>query len=174
DDTYTEEPAQDGERTVVLRRVGKVGVVGAVYHICAGPHEDYPAVQVLNDILVAEPSGRLYQALVESKQASSVSGSVFPTHDPGVIEFLAQTDPSKLDNVRETMIGLLEKLPAGQFTDEEVERAKRRLLKSRENMMTNPGRVAIELSEWAAQGDWRLFFLHPDRGAKVTASDVAR
>src|SRR5262249_52306272 len=31
DTTYTEEPAQDGERTVVLRRVGKVGVVGAVY-----------------------------------------------------------------------------------------------------------------------------------------------
>ena len=28
DDTYTEEPAQDGERTVVLRRVGTVGSVG--------------------------------------------------------------------------------------------------------------------------------------------------
>jgi hypothetical protein len=46
-DTYTEEPPQDGERTVVLRRVGKVGVVGAVYHICAGSHEDFPAVEVL-------------------------------------------------------------------------------------------------------------------------------
>src|SRR3989440_9968606 len=32
-DTYTEEPAQDGERTVALRRVGKVGLVGAAYHI---------------------------------------------------------------------------------------------------------------------------------------------
>src|SRR5947208_1490728 len=28
DDTYTEEPAQDGERTVILRRVGTVGWVG--------------------------------------------------------------------------------------------------------------------------------------------------
>src|SRR5262249_11459788 len=28
DDTYTEEPPQDGERTVILRRVGKVGIVG--------------------------------------------------------------------------------------------------------------------------------------------------
>src|SRR5262249_36789532 len=36
DATYTEEPPQDGERTVVLRRVGKIGVVGAIYHICAG------------------------------------------------------------------------------------------------------------------------------------------
>src|SRR5262249_22301035 len=31
-----------------------------------------------------------------------------------------------------------------------------------------------ELSEWASQGDWRLFFLHRDRVAKVTPSDVAR
>src|SRR5438067_2389912 len=44
-ETYTEEPAQDGERTVVLRRVGNVGVVGAMYHVCAGAHEDHPAVE---------------------------------------------------------------------------------------------------------------------------------
>src|SRR5271170_6279643 len=31
--TYTEEPPQDGERTVTLRRVGVVGSVGAAYHI---------------------------------------------------------------------------------------------------------------------------------------------
>src|SRR5438046_3099634 len=33
DTTYTEEPPQDGERNVTLRRVGKVGVVGIIYHI---------------------------------------------------------------------------------------------------------------------------------------------
>src|SRR5262249_10548905 len=31
--TYTEEPAQDGERQVVLRRVGKVGSVAVAYHM---------------------------------------------------------------------------------------------------------------------------------------------
>src|SRR6266851_1093512 len=36
DTTYTEEPAQDGERLVTLRRVGHVGAVGVVYHIPAG------------------------------------------------------------------------------------------------------------------------------------------
>src|SRR5499427_4748538 len=38
DDTYTEEPPQDGERTVVLRRVGTVGEVGVVYHIPSASH----------------------------------------------------------------------------------------------------------------------------------------
>ena len=95
----------------------------------------------------------------------------FPTHDPGVIEFLAQTDPNKLEGARETMITLLEKLPTASFTAEDVERAKRQLLKDRERLMTQPGRVATELSEWAAQGDWRLFCLHRDRVSKVTPSD---
>ena len=31
--TYTEEPAQDGDHNVVLRRVGAVGMAGLVYHI---------------------------------------------------------------------------------------------------------------------------------------------
>src|SRR5205085_929841 len=74
-ETYTEEPAQDGERNVVLRRVGTVGVVGAMYHVCAGSHEDHPAVEVLADILDAEPTGRLYKALVDTHLANRVSAS---------------------------------------------------------------------------------------------------
>ena len=38
DDTYTEEPPQDGERSVVLRRVGTVGSVGVAYHLAVGSH----------------------------------------------------------------------------------------------------------------------------------------
>jgi zinc protease len=41
--TYTEEPPQEGERTVVLRRVGDIAVVDAAYHMPAGPHEDSAA-----------------------------------------------------------------------------------------------------------------------------------
>src|SRR5207248_694866 len=56
---YTEEPPQDGERSVVLRRVGKVAVVESVYHVPAAIHEEYPAVDVLGMILGNTPSGRL-------------------------------------------------------------------------------------------------------------------
>ena len=34
--TYTEEPPQDGERVVTLRRVGDVGLVGLLYHVPSG------------------------------------------------------------------------------------------------------------------------------------------
>src|SRR5262249_1543019 len=132
EETYTEEPPQDGERNVVLRRVGSVGAGCVRYPICAGPHEDMAAVEVLNNLLTAQPSGRLYQALVVSKKATSISGSAENYHDPGMLEFSAQVDKNgSVEAVRDTLIEELEKLPGEKFNDEEVERAKRRLLKNR-------------------------------------------
>lgn len=173
--TYTEEPAQDGERSVVLRRVGKVGVVGVLYHVPAGAHEDFPAVEVLNNILASEPSGRLYKALVESKKATNIQGGAYSWHDPGIIEFQSEVDPQKpLEPVRDTLIDQLENFTKEKPTAEEVERAKRQLLKDRELLMTKSNRIGIVLSDWGAKGDWRLFFLHRDRLEKVTPADVER
>ena len=49
--TYTEEPPQDGERMVTLRRVGDVGLVGLLYHVPAASHAEFPAVEILGQIL---------------------------------------------------------------------------------------------------------------------------
>ena len=86
DNTYTDEPAQDGERNVILRRVGNVAVVGTLYHIPAASHPDNAAVEMLGAILGDTPSGRLYKGLVETKKATSVESDVTNWHDPGVVE----------------------------------------------------------------------------------------
>ena len=65
-ETYTAEPAQDGERTVTLRRVGDFQLAMAAYHIPAGSHAEYPAVQVLAH-LAGDPTGR--KALQERRRA---------------------------------------------------------------------------------------------------------
>ncbi len=88
--TYTEEPTQDGEREVVLRRVGDIQAVAAAYHIPAGSHPDSAALEVLEAILDESPSGRLYKALVESKKAMATGGDIFQFHDPSLAVFSAQ------------------------------------------------------------------------------------
>jgi len=170
--TYTEEPAQDGERHVTLRRVGTVGATGAVYHIPAAAHADFPACEVLQQVLTDEPNGRLYKALVETKKATSVGGYSFTVHDPSVLIFSAQTEPEKTEAARDAMIETLESLASKPITKEEVDRVKRQLLQGRERVLANSQSFAINLSEWAACGDWRLFFLHRDLIEKVTAEDV--
>jgi zinc protease len=177
DKTYTEEPAQDGERQVVLRRVGKVGAVGALYHIPAAAHEDFAACEVLAYLLGYEPNGRLYKALVKTKKATRVSGTAEGCHDPGVLQVVVQTeskDEDALVALRTDMAEALEKLAGEKFTQEEVDRVKQKLLKHRALLMTDANSVGTELTEWVAKGDWRLFFLHRDRLEKVTPEDVSR
>ncbi len=175
DQTYTEEPAQDGERTVTLRRVGDVAVVGAVYHIPAGAHPDFPAIDVLEAILTQQPAGRLYKALVEQKKAADLSGAAFAWHDPGALRLMAEVaSGNPPEAVLEAMLDTLELLVDRGVTKEEVERAKQRLLKQREMSASDSAEIAIELSEWAAQGDWRLYFLYRDRLEQISVEDVNR
>lgn len=173
--TYTEEPAQDGERGVILRRVGDVGIVAALYHVPAASHPEFPAVQVLASILADEPSGRLYRALVETKKATNTRAGAFAFKDPGLLQMSATVnskDRATLESVRQLLIDTAESVAKTGVTSEEVSRARTQQLKESELAMTDPNRLAIELSEWAAQGDWRLFFLNRDNMEKVTPEQV--
>jgi zinc protease len=173
DTTYTDEPPQDGERTVVLRRVGDTAVVGVAYHVPAGPHPDFAAVQVAANVLTSQPSGRLYKALVETRKAASVFGSAQPLHDPGVLEIVAQVGREQsVDEVRDTLLKLVEEAASQGVTNEEVRRAKQQILKQRELAREDTSQLAVGISNWAAQGDWRLYFLNRDRIEAVTADQV--
>jgi zinc protease len=173
ENTYTEEPAQDGERRVVLRRVGNVGLASVLYHVPSGPHPDYVPLDVLEYILTSSPSGRLYEALVKTKKAAFVSGSVFALHDPGVLQMMAQVAAGhEPQDVLDEMSAIIEAIGVDGVTAEEVERAKRHWLKQWELSMADSAQVAVQLSEWAAQGDWRLMFLYRDRLEQVTPESV--
>ncbi|OJW17912.1 MAG: pseudouridine synthase [Planctomycetales bacterium 71-10] len=175
--TYTEEPPQDGERVVTLRRVGDVGVVGLAYHVPSGPQADFPALEVLSDVLSSQPSGRLYKALVETRKAASVFAFASPSHDPGLFMIAARVNTkerAELEKVRDVIYAEIDKVAKEGVTDEEVGRAVRRYLKDFEMSASDPNSIALELSEWAAQGDWRLYFLARDRMEKVKPEDVKR
>jgi zinc protease len=173
DRTYTEEPPQDGQRTVTLRRVGDTGLVGVAYHVPSGPDPEFAAVQVLSYILATEPAGRLYKALVETQKATSVFGWVRPQHDPGLMYQMAEVrKDDSLEVVRDTLLETIERVGEEGVTQEEVDRVRQQILKQRELQMSDSSQVAVDLSNWASQGDWRLFFLYRDRIEQVTPEQV--
>jgi zinc protease len=173
--TYTEEPTQDGERLVTLRRVGDVSALSAVYHVPQGAHPDFAAIDVLTHVLGTPPSGRLYKALVESKKAASAGAFSLQLHDPGVLAFSAEVrEGQSLDVARDALLKTVEEAARTPFSEDEVARARTALLKQVELMLNDSESAAIQLSEWAAIGDWRLLFLHRDRIEAVTPADVTR
>ncbi len=173
--TYTVEPTQDGERSITLRRVGDSQGLMLIYHVPSGSHPDDAPLNVLAGVLGDSPSGRLYKALVDNKKAVGASMGVEDLHDPGFMEASVRlkTDQS-LDEARAILLKVVEGLPNEPPTKEEVERVKTRLLKNIEQEMNDSQAVALDLSEYASQGDWRLMFLTRDRIKAVTEADVLR
>ncbi len=173
--TYTEEPTQDGEREVTLRRVGETAALSALYHVPEGAHPDFAAIDVLTEVLGDNPSGRLYKALVEPKKASRAGAYNMQLQDPGVLAFSAQLrEGQSMETARAALLKTVEEASRTPFTEEEVARAKTSLLKQVELILNDSERAAIHLSEWAAIGDWRLLFLHRDRIEAVKPEDVTR
>ena len=171
--TYTTEPAQDGERIVTLRRVGDVQAAIAAYHVPAGSHEEFAAVRVLTHLLGTEPSGRLYNKLVVPGLAASAWAFAWQLGEPGVL--LASATVRKegsLTDATDAMLEALHGIAEAPPTEEEVRRAQTDFAAGFELSFNNPQAIALQLSEWASMGDWRLMFLHRDRIAQVTPEDV--
>jgi zinc protease len=173
--TYTAEPPQDGEREVVLHRVGDTQQLLVGYHIPSASHPDSSVFDVLAFVLGNAPSGRLYKALVESKLATRVSADEYELHDPGM--FLMGAEMLKTQDfqvVEDTLLRVVDNLVKEPPTEEEVNRAKNNILKNFELAMTNTASIARALSENIASGDWRLRFLDRDQIEKITPADVLR
>src|SRR5216684_1803085 len=125
EEPYTAEPAQDGERSATLRRVGDVQALAVAYHIPAESHPDSAAVQVLSRLLTDTPSGRLYKALVETKKATSVSSFLPGLHDPGFVVLHAEVrQEQSLDDAKKIFLQTIDELKATPPTKEEVDRAR--------------------------------------------------
>lgn len=171
--SYTVEPTQDGERFVELKRTGDIQMIMAAYHVMPGSHKDYPALEVLTEVLTSEPNGKLYKNMVNTKKASSQFGFSFQLFDPGMVLFGAEVLKEKsLDEARHAFTATLDSAATTKPSAEEVERAKTTLLKNWDLEFRNSERIGLSISEAIATGDWRLAFLSRDNIRKVTADDV--
>ena len=138
--------------------------VAVTYHTPPGPHSDYPAVAVIEELMTNEPGGRIYKALVESNKASSQWGFAPGLAEGGFIYFNADVrKDNDIQLAKETMLATLDDLKTNPPTQEEVDRAKARIIKNWELAYNSSDRVGLTMSEAIAAGDWRLFFLFRDR-----------
>jgi len=172
---YTQDPVQDGERSVTLRRVGNSQFLGMMFHTVRGADPDFVATDVLGDVLSVAPSGRLYKALVETKKATAVQASAEALADPGTLTFFAQIpDGESIEPARAAMLATFADIAKNPITEAEVARIRAQAAKYFDDVMSDPQNFGVAISESIALGDWRLFFVQRDRYRTVTPADVQR
>ena len=171
--TYTRDAVQQGAREVSVKRVGDTQLAAVLYHTAAASHPDAVAMEALSDILADTPNGRLHKELVEKNKAVSIAPWNFSLKEPGYIIFMAEL--GKEQSIADLRAGLqeaLENIKAQPVTEQELQRAKTSLMVGFDDTMNDPQRLAMQLSESAASGDWRLLFWERDRLEALTAQQV--
>lgn len=171
--TYTQDPAQDGGREVNVRRTGDTQLTAVLYHTAAGSHKDSAAMAALSEVLGSTPNGRLHQNMVEKKLAVNVNPWNFELAERGYVVFMAELSKTQnLQEARKVLLAELEGIQQKPVTEQELKRAKASLLSEIDNTINDPQKLAVQLSESIANGDWRLFFLQRDRIEALSIADL--
>jgi zinc protease len=132
-------------------------------------------LNVLGAILSAGENSRLSRALVDKSLASSASGDIGPSHDPGLFLLSAHLAPSVTHRqVEDALLAEIERVKKDGVTQEEVARAISQYQASQSYGRDGTSRVAAALNEWIATGDWTYYVTYIDKIARVTPADVQR
>lgn len=171
---YTVEPPQDGERTVVVRRVGGQPILLSYYHVPAMAHPDSAPLLVLGLMLSLQPSGQLYKDLVEPKLALAAGLTGLGGADPGGIRAFAVLPPdADKAAVEQRLLDIVEGRTGKPFEESELVRVRELALMSYREQMKNPEALIQQISSLGAT-DWRLLFQLMEDIPKVTLADVER
>ena len=194
-EVYTEEPQQQGERRLVIRRVGELPVVQIAFHTpgvlgqmnvlsneelarrAADPpaeNDIYPLV-VLSVALSHGITSRFYQSLVETQLAVHAYTNTDQHRDPGLFNAVAMVQPGgDPKKVEEVILAELERVAREGLTEAEVEKAKQQIIAQQAYNSDGTYAIAVLLSEAEAVADWRFYKDYTTNIAKVTSEDTAR
>jgi zinc protease len=181
------EPAQIGERRVLLEREGTTGYLKLAYPSPAVSDPLFAPALVLDAVLTGakgvslwssfrgkapQRKSLLYRALVDMGLASSVSGALLPTQDPYLYTITATAaDGVPLEIVEDAALGALDSVRSG-VGEAEVARAKRQLrarLVFDADSVTN---IAHQLGFFEIIGAREVLERLPALIGRVTAADV--
>jgi zinc protease len=172
---YTTEPVQEGEIRFKLRRAGQLGLVELAWHIPDARHEDTAALTLLDYILSAGVTSRLYQALVEKQLAVDEEAQANQFTDAGLFTINATLHPgAEHADAEKAILEVVENLKIEQVADKELQKAKNLILTQMIYVRDSPFGVISTIGEVEASSGWRLFIDLPKMIEAVTADDVRR
>ncbi len=172
---YTTEPPQQGEIRFKLRRAGQLGIIEMAWRIPDARHEDTAALTLLDHILSAGVTSRLYQALVETQIAVDEQAQANQFVDAGLFTIEVTLRPGiEHAEAEKVVLEVIEKLKTEDVLDKELQKAKNIILTQMIYVRDSPFGVISVIGETEASSGWKLFIDLPKMIEGVTAEDIRR
>jgi len=124
------EPAQQGERSVELRREAKLTFLYAAYHTPTLDHPDGHALEVAAQLLSGGKSARLYRSLVQEHQVALYAGAGYDgdAEDPALFTFYGALQPGHTTGEWHTLLAEeLRRLAEEPVAERELAKAKNQI-----------------------------------------------
>ena len=172
-----QEPPQQGERRVFLRKEAELPVFYAAHHAPNLSHPDSYPLQVLAYILGGGESARLHRNVVYEKQLAAYAGADYdPAHiDPFLFSVSAGPLPGKTaEEVERAVVAELDRIQREPVTDRELVKAKNQIEAEFVFAQDSVHTLASLLGHYESVGSWKLLAGYVDGIRKVTAADVQR
>jgi len=171
----TVEPAQLGERRVIVRRPGQVPFLQVAFHSGRANDPDVETLDLLSTILTGGESSRLYRRLVDRDQvAIGLYDYMLRGFDPGLYRILVTVSLDKgVEACEAALFDELARIGRDGVTEAELKKAKKiSVANFWRRMATIDGKAATLGDAQVFRGDWRDAFAAPDRYARVTAREI--
>ncbi len=182
------EPAQTGERRVVVRQPGTAQYLQAAFHVPDARHPDNFPLMVLDAVLAgASPmtfgggstpthrSARLYKALVETELATRAGCGYTPSIDPGLFHFYATVREGRsLEEVERALWDEVKRIQDEPVSEEELAKAQKQARAQFAYALESVTNQALWLGLMEMVDSYTRFHSFLDDLSIVTAADVQR
>jgi zinc protease len=181
-----QEPAQRGQKRLVVKKETPVERLLVAFHAPAIGHADSYALHVTEAILSTGKSSRLYRRLVDGDQSVTNASASYHDHiDPSLFYIQAELKPGfALESVERSIYEEIERLKRGEIPEAELERAKRQIEADLVLSHEEPMQQAILLGQYETIAfderlpeelrGYKYLDTMMDRVREVSAEDVAR
>ena len=172
-----QEPAQKGERRVILKKDAELPFLLMFYHAPNLNDPDNFALDVLTVVLAGGRSSRLYHDLVYQKRLTRGVDADYSSVsiDPSGLSISAQLMPGKEPaEVEREIDGLLDRVKTDLITERELEKAKNQIEASFVFAQDSIFGQAMKVGYYEATGGWQRMNDYLDGIRSVTREDIRR
>ncbi|HKW14134.1 MAG TPA: pitrilysin family protein [Candidatus Krumholzibacteria bacterium] len=167
------EPAQRAFRFKAYEGPQDHAYLGAGFHVPSLLDEDYPALQMLAELLSAGRSSRLYRRVREEKQlVTSVSADMLAEKWPGFFLVSGSMPREKWEPACEAIFAEMERFKHERASEEELDKARRQVERAMFKELETMEGQASNLGYYQLLGDYQLADRHREAIKRVSAERV--
>ncbi|HEU4928606.1 MAG TPA: insulinase family protein, partial [Candidatus Krumholzibacteria bacterium] len=169
------EPPQEAFRFKAFEGPMDHAYLGAGFHVPSIMHDDYPALQMLGELVSSGKSSRFYQRVREEKRlVTSAGADLLAEKWPGMFLVFASMPPSKWESATGALLTEIERFKQDLVPESELDKARRQVERSLYREWETMEGQASTIGYYQLLGDFRLADRHREAIQRVTPDEIVR